>query len=60
MIRTSVFLTFCALCSSDWLNNLIGVEDVSDNSVEYNGYEQAPYTVLQTINVGYLFSILFV
>lgn len=50
MIRTSVFLTFCALCSSDWLNNLIGVEDVSDNSVEYNGYEQAPYTVLQTIN----------
>ena len=37
--------------SSNWLlDNLIGTETSSVND-DYNGYEQAPYTVIQTYDV---------
>ena len=52
MIKAVIFATFCCLCSADWLNILIGTEDVAKSSNDdYNGYEQAPYTVVTTIDV---------
>ena len=35
-----------------WLDNLIGYEETPDN--KYNGYEQAPYTVIKNTTVKFL------
>merc|ERR1711994_1001153 len=51
MFTVSLLLAAGVNSAPSWLDNFIGYEETPDNN-KYNGYEQAPYTVIQKIS-GY-------
>ena len=49
----SCFFVTIINSAPSWLDSLIGYQDPYSNpSNDYNGYEQAPYTIIQQYQVG--------
>ena len=50
----SCFFVTIINSAPSWLDSLIGYQDPYSNpSNDYNGYEQAPYTIIQQYQVGF-------
>ena len=50
----SCFFVTIINSAPSWVDSLVGYQDFysNPNSLNYNGYEQAPYTIIQQYQVG--------